>query len=207
MDHAILFTEIRSFFCVSVKMLRQYVIGKYTKEIEKIKFIVSYDGQNYEQIEDSKYSHISSGELGVYKTNAFTTGCHQQKSSQVSEPSNCNVKTEILDTKFWTLNLDTELDTDFGHEILDTENLDTIATTISTTISTTSTLGIASDRRKIHQKRSAETISNHKRTGNSGGFDDSGNFGGFGGFVASTTTTTTKTTKTTLSPTTTPGEF
>ena len=38
-DHAILFTGIRSFFCVSVKMLRQYVIGEYTKEIKKLNLL------------------------------------------------------------------------------------------------------------------------------------------------------------------------
>ena len=37
--------------------------------------ISSFDGENYVQVEDSKYSHDRTYGLGNYRGKAFTTGC------------------------------------------------------------------------------------------------------------------------------------
>ena len=52
--------------------------------------ISSFDGENYVQVEDSKYSHDVTLGLGNYRGKAFTTGCNW-------EGCTSKVATEILD--------------------------------------------------------------------------------------------------------------
>ena len=58
---------------------------------------LSFDGQNYVTVQDSKFSHEYTFGLGNYRSKAFTTGC---------DGSSCSSKvaTEILDmtTLTWT---------------------------------------------------------------------------------------------------------
>ena len=53
------------------------------------KSISSFDGENYVEVEVSKYSHDRTFGLGNYRGKAFTTGCHTWCSSKVA--------TELLD--------------------------------------------------------------------------------------------------------------
>ena len=55
-----------------------------------LKPIFSFDGENYVQVEDSKYSHAYTLGLGNYRGKAFTTGCHYWDCSRP-------VATELLD--------------------------------------------------------------------------------------------------------------
>ena len=63
---------------------------------QKLNFLLSYDGENYFKIEESKYSHELTYGLGNLEGRAITTGCLR--------PSQCYVKTEILDmtTMTWS---------------------------------------------------------------------------------------------------------
>ena len=54
------------------------------------KSISSFDGENYVQVEDSKYSHAYTLGLGNYRGKAFTTGCYGQTCTRM-------VETELLD--------------------------------------------------------------------------------------------------------------
>ena len=58
--------------------------------ITSFKHISSFDGENYVQVEDSKYSHAYTLGLGNYRDKAFTTGC--RTTGCTSE-----VATELLD--------------------------------------------------------------------------------------------------------------
>jgi len=58
--------------------------------MEIFKPIFSFDGENYVQVEDSKYSHDRTFGLGNYRGKAFTTGCH-------SRGCTSKVETELLD--------------------------------------------------------------------------------------------------------------
>ena len=40
-----------------------------------LKYVFSFDGDNYETVEDSKYNHEQTYGLGIYHGKAFTTGC------------------------------------------------------------------------------------------------------------------------------------
>ena len=55
-----------------------------------LKPIFSFDGENYVQVEDSKYSHDRTFGLGNYRGKAFTTGCHAYGCTS-------KVATELLD--------------------------------------------------------------------------------------------------------------
>ena len=50
----------------------------------------SFDGENYNQVEDSKYSHELTFGLGNYRGKAFTTGCYYYGCTS-------KVATELLD--------------------------------------------------------------------------------------------------------------
>ena len=52
--------------------------------------IFSFDGENYVQVEDSKYSHAYTHGLGNYRGKAFTTGCYWNGCTS-------KVETELLD--------------------------------------------------------------------------------------------------------------
>ena len=54
------------------------------------KSISSFDGENYVQVEDSKYSHTYTIGLGNYRGKALTTGCYSQGCTR-------RVETELLD--------------------------------------------------------------------------------------------------------------
>ena len=59
-------------------------------------FIHRFDGENYQKVVDSKYSHRSTWAIANYRGDALTTGC--------KSPDDCNTKTEILDmtTMTWS---------------------------------------------------------------------------------------------------------
>ena len=69
-------------------------INKYFTKYTYIPYL-SYDGNIFERIEQTKYYHSYSG-LGIYQGNALTTGC-------MDCCEGCNVKTEIYDmtSKTW----------------------------------------------------------------------------------------------------------
>ena len=54
------------------------------------KSISSFDGENYVEVEVSKYSHDRTFGLGNYRGKAFTTGCYGQTCTRM-------VETELLD--------------------------------------------------------------------------------------------------------------
>ena len=54
------------------------------------KSISSFDGENYVQVENSKYSHDRTIGLGNYRGKAFTTGCN-------TNGCGSKVETELLD--------------------------------------------------------------------------------------------------------------
>ena len=60
------------------------------KNYSSFKSIFSFDGENYVQVEDSKYSHDRICGLGNYRDKAFTTGCYQFGCTS-------KVATELLD--------------------------------------------------------------------------------------------------------------
>ena len=103
--HAILsWNQIQEFFCVLVllclvMMIQKSATRQYFKPWYKLKFLkyfFSYDGENYVEIDESKYSHKDTYGLGNLEGRAVTTGC--------VIPSECYVKTEILDmtTMTWS---------------------------------------------------------------------------------------------------------
>ena len=53
--------------------------------------ILSFDGEVFNSIESTKYSHKSTHGLGNYKGTALTTGCLN------NDNSDCWLKTELLD--------------------------------------------------------------------------------------------------------------
>ena len=53
--------------------------------------IFSFDGEVFNSVESTKYSHKSTFGLGNYKGKALTTGCLD------NDNSDCSLKTEILD--------------------------------------------------------------------------------------------------------------
>ena len=57
------------------------------------KSIFSFDGENYAQVEDSKYSHDQTFGLGNYRGKAFTTGCYYIQARGCTS----KVATEFLD--------------------------------------------------------------------------------------------------------------
>ena len=56
----------------------------------------SFDGEFYQTLENSKYSHLNTFALGNYRGQAFATGC--------DDSSSCYRKTELFDmtTLKWT---------------------------------------------------------------------------------------------------------
>ena len=60
------------------------------KNYSSFKSIFSFDGENYVQVEDSKYSHDRTYGLGNYRGKAFTTGCRYYGCTS-------KVATELLD--------------------------------------------------------------------------------------------------------------
>ena len=65
-----------------------YVSVEYYYSI--FKSISSFDGENYFQVEDSKYSHDGTLGLGNYRGKAFTTGCQYYGCTS-------KIATELLD--------------------------------------------------------------------------------------------------------------
>ena len=62
-----------------------------------MKSLFSFDGENYVQVDDSKYSHEQTRGLGNYRGKAFTTGCRFKGCTS-------QVATELLDmtTMTWS---------------------------------------------------------------------------------------------------------
>ena len=56
---------------------------------QNLTFILSFDGENYQTLEPTTYSHASTFGLANYKGKAFTTGC--------CNSTKCYKKTELLD--------------------------------------------------------------------------------------------------------------
>ena len=72
-----------------------------TRQLEKIIFLLSYDGENFVQnAAESTHSHAVTWGLGNYKGKAFTTGCKHSDT--------CGRKTEVLDltTMTWSGKVD-----------------------------------------------------------------------------------------------------
>ena len=64
-------------------------VSSHFSVIKKIYFL-SFDGENYQPIESSKYRHDKTLGLANYKSKALTTGCGE-------DDSDCSFKTEIFD--------------------------------------------------------------------------------------------------------------
>ena len=58
---------------------------------------LSFDGEQFERLDNSNYDHTYVFQLGIYQNQAFTTGCYY--------PSNCYFKTEIMNmtTMTWSV--------------------------------------------------------------------------------------------------------
>ena len=69
----------------------------------KNEFNPSFDGENYQSVESSKYWHYATRNLANYQGKALTTGCYP--SSRYSEYGalECHLKTELMDmdTQTW----------------------------------------------------------------------------------------------------------
>ena len=63
--------------------------------------IYRFDGQNYQQVGDSKFSHQLTYGIANFRGNALTTGCATMNALVAQD---CDVKTEILDmtTMTWS---------------------------------------------------------------------------------------------------------
>lgn len=97
LDRAILFwNQLQEFSCVSLRTIRMFATREHIIYFQNIFLYLSYDGENYEKLVNSKYLHDWSLGLGNYNGNALTTGCQSSKQ--------CYVKTEIFEmaTMTWS---------------------------------------------------------------------------------------------------------
>ena len=111
--------QIQKFFFVSVGMIQKSATRKYFEPQYKSNFLkkfFSYDGENYIQIDESKYSHEYTSGLGNLEGRAVTTGCYpafyadyyyynytyDNYPDENYATRDCSVKTEILDISTMT---------------------------------------------------------------------------------------------------------